>query len=49
MKTFNLNKDDDFRVEKQKHKEEINQLKSVSKRIRKNRTAYIDQLKKENS
>lgn len=43
MKTFNLI-EDDFRSEKQKHKEEINQLKSFCKRKRKSDSSYIHQL-----
>jgi len=43
MKTFNLI-EDDFRSEKQKHKEEINQLKSFCKRKRKSDFSYIHQL-----
>ena len=46
MKTINLN-EDDLRFEKQKHKEEINQLKSFSKRKRKSDFSYIHQLEKE--
>ena len=41
MKTMKLN-EDDLSFEKQKHKEEINQLKSFSKRKRKNDSSYIN-------